>query len=596
MKTSKIILPVALAAACAMSSCDDVFEPAAENLKEVDAMLADAGYAQGILGNAYILLPYSNSPQTDYATDDAVCNDLTNSYLQMATGSWTSQTDPTSQWQNRLNAVQYINLMTANARQVHWSEDADLQELFSDLFEGDAYGMRAVQYFYLLRAHAGIAANGEMLGVPIITEYQDKDANFNLPRNSFKDCIAFILSDIERALSLLPYEYDDITDENLVPAKYKNRPNPITAAKYSRAFGTHQKGKINGMILKALRAQVALFAASPAYAHYSGVTMADAAQYAGELLGDKTMPADGFKWFTNTSEIGGLSKGYNSKESIWQTNVSDRHDLESSFYPPSINGQGRCNPTQNLVDAFPMANGYPITDTRSGYDKAKPYEGRDPRLATYVLYNGQTMGSSNKTVVTGTYQANNVDGLNYTQGYSTRTGYYMRKFLRSDVNLDPSNTTNQKSYDARIRWTEIYLIYAEAANEAGGPKATYGGSTWTAESVIAALRERAGICAAETDEYLAECAASKEKMRELIRNERRLELCFENHRFYDLRRWQVSLDKLNEAASGVKITAEDGTYTVEQVETRNYKDYQYFGPIPYTEVMKYSNLLQNKGW
>ncbi len=594
MKTIKHILSVVLMGV-ALASCDDLFEPAQENLKDVSSMYGDASYAQGILGNAYILLPYSNSPQTDLATDDAVSNDQTNSYLQMATGAWSSQNDPTSQWKNRLNAIQYVNIMVANAEKVAWSTDEGLQRLFSDLFKGDAYGMRALQMFYLLRAHAGMVDGvNEMMGVPIIREFQEAGADFNQPRATFRACIDSIMVDIDRALELLPYEYEDVTDDNAVPEKYKRY--YISAGKYTRAFGYHQKGKINGMILRALRAQVALFAASPAYAQYSGVTMEQAARYAAELINTKEMPADGYKWFANTTEIGGLNKGYNSSESIWQTNVSERHSLEGDFYPPSINGLGRCNPSQNLVDAFPMTNGYPITDSRSGYNPQAPYADRDARLAAYILYDGQAIGSGNTTIITGTYGDNNVNGLNYTVGYSTRTGYYMRKLLRPDVNLNPSNITNQKSYDARIRWTEMFLDYAEAANEAVGPEAAVAGSKWTAKSVIKSLRERAGICAGVDDPYLNECAQNKDKMRELIRNERRLELCFENHRFYDLRRWQVDLNKLNETVKGAEISAPNAGFKTIDVEQRNYKQHQFFGPIPYSEILKYDALQQNSGW
>ena len=594
MKTIKHILSVVLMGV-ALASCDDLFEPAQENLKDVSSMYGDASYAQGILGNAYILLPYSNSPQTDLATDDAVSNDQTNSYLQMATGAWSSQNDPTSQWKNRLNAIQYVNIMVANAEKVAWSTDEGLQRLFSDLFKGDAYGMRALQMFYLLRAHAGMVDGvNEMMGVPILREFQEAGADFNQPRATFRACIDSIMVDIDRALELLPYEYEDVTDDNAVPEKYKRY--YISAGKYTRAFGYHQKGKINGMILRALRAQVALFAASPAYAQYSGITMEQAARFAAELIDTKEMPADGYKWFANTTEIGGLNKGYNSSESIWQTNVSERHSLEGDFYPPSINGLGRCNPSQNLVDAFPMANGFPITDSRSGYNANDPYADRDARLAAYILYDGQTIGSGNTTIITGTYGDNNVNGLNYTVGYSTRTGYYMRKLLRPDVNLNPSNITNQKSYDARIRWTEMFLDYAEAANEAVGPNVAVAGSKWTAKSVIRSLRERAGICAGVDDPYLNECAQSKDKMRELIRNERRLELCFENHRFYDLRRWQVDLNKLNETVKGAEISAPNAGFKTIDVEQRNYKQHQFFGPIPYSEILKYDALQQNSGW
>ena len=85
-------------------------------------------------------------------------------------------------------------------------------------------------------------------------------------------------------------------------------------------------------------------------------------------------------------------------------------------------------------------------------------------------------------------------------------------------------------------------------------------------------------------------------MRELIRNERRLELCFENHRFYDLRRWQVDLNKLNETVKGAEISAPNAGFKTIDVEQRNYKQHQFFGPIPYSEILKYDALQQNSGW
>ena len=123
-----------------------------------------------------------------------------------------------------------------------------------------------------------------------------------------------------------------------------------------------------------------------------------------------------------------------------------------------------------------------------------------------------------------------------------------------------------------------------------------GGANYSAYDVIKAFRKRAGINAYGSDPYLEECAQSKDKMRELIRNERRLELCFESHRFWDLRRWQAPL---NEVARGVNITANpDGSFKYEyvNVEQRDYNDYMFYGPIPYSEVIKYSALRQNDGW
>ena len=304
------------------------------------------------------------------------------------------------------------------------------------------------------------------------------------------------------------------------------------------------------------------------------------------------MQQDGWTWFNNANEIDNLKTGENPAEIIWRDNVGENYDLESDNYPPSIFGKGRINPTQNLVDAFPMANGYPISNAKSGYDPSKPYDGRDPRLAAYVIYNGATIGVDGTEIITGNYSPDNSNGINFENGRSTRTGYYLRKSLRDDVNLAAGKETKMKHYSARIRATEIFLAYAEAANEAGGPTATFGGASFTAKDVIKALRERAGVGTA----YVDECS-SKEQMRDLIRNERRLELCFENHRFYDLRRWKAPL---NETAKGITITQANADGSIVSstidVEARTYKDYMYYSPIPYSEIMKFNNLEQNQGW
>ena len=258
---------------------------------------------------------------------------------------------------------------------------------------------------------------------------------------------------------------------------------------------------------------------------------------------------------------------------------------EGKNYPPTLYGNGRINPPQNLVDAFPMADGYPITES-ADYDPQNPYVGRDPRLAEYIIYNGAVYKDTE--IITGTYSADD-NGLNKIST-STRTGYYLRKLLRDDCNANPSQSNAQKHYPVYLRYTEIFLAYAEAANEAWGPKGA-GSHGFSAYDVIKALHDRAGV----GNDYLDSIGEDKEKMRELIRNERRIELCFENKRFWDLRRWKLDL---NETAMGVKIEQVDGAlkYTEIEVEPRNYAGHMYYGPIPETEVLKWSNLDQNKGW
>ena len=199
------------------------------------------------------------------------------------------------------------------------------------------------------------------------------------------------------------------------------------------------------------------------------------------------------------------------------------------------------------------------------------------------------------------------DNLNSIET-STRTGYYLKKLLREEVSVSPTSSSQQNHIYPRIRYTEMFLAYAEAANDAWGPTADPTGVGFTAYDVIKAIRDRANIGKDEYnmplpggDEYLEEIKSDKAKMTELIRNERRIELCFENKRFWDLRRWQMPL---NESVKGMKIEKVDPEkedsplkYTMIDVEDRVYNSsYQWYGPIPKSEVLKWSNLKQNKGW
>ena len=168
----------------------------------------------------------------------------------------------------------------------------------------------------------------------------------------------------------------------------------------------------------------------------------------------------------------------------------------------------------------------------------------------------------------------------------------MLKFLRVPaVNLEISPAGTARHFLTYMRWSEIYLIYAEAANEAWGPDADPKGYGFTPRMIIKAIRERAGITPT-TDLYLASLT-TKEQMRGMIRNERRLELCFEGFRFWDLRRWNANL---TQTAKGVSVNSAGTVYTPIDVETRAYPAYGTYMPIPQTEILKYGGLLQNQGW
>ncbi|MDO4309560.1 MAG: RagB/SusD family nutrient uptake outer membrane protein [Prevotella sp.] len=588
-----IIYIISMAAALSLTSCDDLFEPALENNLGVDYMYRNPQYAEGVLANAYTYLVCDGYPMSEMATDDAVCNQPSNGYRNMAAGTWTSGNNPMNVWETCYNKIMYLNLFLNRCDRVDWAEDQKASVMYNDREKGEAYGLRAMNLYHLLQAHSGYGTDGVLYGVPIILTEFDATTDNNLPRNTFAECVEQIYSDCDNAMSLLPMSYGDITDESGIPAKYVEL--APTAAQYTRVFGTKFTGRMVGRIVQAYRTRTALLAASPAYNPTNDVTLWErAANYAAVLIDDiggiGGMDPKGWTWYCNTSEISGLKNGENPKEILWRGAKNQSNSLEAQNYPPSIYGNGYCNPTQNFVDCFPDAKGYPITSENTVYDATQPYRNRDPRLDKYVVVNGSKIGSGNTTINTSA-NGSNLDGLNNLSGSSTRTGYYLRKLLRNDINLNPVNPSTQLHYNAYIRYTEIFLDYAEAANEAWGPTQT-GGHAYSAYDVIKALHNRCGA----GNDYLESIKDNKNLMRELIRNERRIELSFENHRFWDLRRWKVSLDKLNETARGISINSADKTYTPIDVDTRNYKEHMFYGPIPYSECLKFDRLQQNAGW
>ncbi|MBP1618100.1 MAG: RagB/SusD family nutrient uptake outer membrane protein [Bacteroidetes bacterium] len=600
-----------------LSGCDDLFTPSKQYFNTIDQIYTNPSYAQNFLTTGYMTLPayYDNS---ECATDDAVANVLTDSYVKMATGAWSSSNNPLSLWNNDYAGIQYLNLFLENVDKVVWVNDSisdpNTNELFARRMKGEAYGLRAAHLYFLLRNHAGVATDGSLLGVPLHLKSEDLNSDFNQARSTLEACVQQIYQDLDSAELYLPMEYNDLPSTGTVPAKFQDI--TTTVSTYNRVMGLISRQLFNGLIAKSFRARTALLAASPAYQDASNTTTwAMAADNAAAVIDYNIatngvqaglgVVANGSTYYTNDADItAASSNGVNPKEIIWREGVkTNNSDQEKQNFPPSIGGRGYVNPSQSLVDAFPMANGYPITDPNSGYDPTLPYTGRDPLFYNYIIYNGALAGSSNDMIYTGTISGAAADGINVriptssTSGGSTRTGYYMKKRLNMGVSVKSTGATGKTHYTPKIRYTEIYLDYAEAANEAWGPKGT-GTHSYSAYDVMKSIRKRSNPSLNSADPYLDDCAGDKDKMRELIHNARRIELCFESFRFWDLRRWKVALSALNAEVTGMDVNVVNGSLDLKSidVENRTYKDYMYYGPIPYSEVLKYSNLFQNQGW
>lgn len=559
-----------LSAVFILYSCADYLQPKPENIVDEEFLLGKPEYVEGVLIGAYVGLPNSYTFDTDVATDDAVTNFKDSPFIRLATGEWLSSFYPMSQWEDANQHIYYINKFLTIYESVNYAtsprntpevnRQKDIQH--KKRLKGEAHGLRAWYKIQLLQYHGGKSADGKLLGFPIINDVIAPTDNWKLPRNTFAECVNSIMDDLDVAINNLPAIYTDIGNDDVGKA----------------TFGERFLNRLDGNTAKALKSRIALLAASPSFAESDAVTWAQSATIAGNLLAEiGTLPSTGKTFYLDTRH----------EENIWNNSQQNIDIWEQNNLPPSLFGYGRTNPSQNLVDAFPMENGYPITHALSGYDADDPYLNRDPRLSDYIIYNGSIFYS-----LINTYIGAPFDGINELET-STRTGYYLKKFMNPGVSLDPAYPVSRQHSYTLIRKTEVLLNYAESANEAWGPDGDPMGLGFTARSKIAELRDRAGIN--QPDDYLASIT-DKGEMRELIRNERRLELCFEGFRFWDIRRWGLT-NLMNETVKGVFIKNDepDLSYEYRDVEIRQYKPNMIYPPIPFNETLKY-DIVQNAGW
>jgi len=569
----QILVLITLIGLC--TACE-VLEPEYDNVYDLEDIKSVPAFAEGFLINAYRNLPTSHSNFTlSYACDDAVINNPASSIKTVVAGGWTSSSNPFSTWNRNYESIFYLNTFLQEMEDIEWYwEDNTIDSLFSSKMKGEAYALRAWNFFHLLQAHAGRGANGEMLGVPIVDKVLKTEvpADYQIPRSSFNDLVKFIIDDCNKSINLLPTRWKNTTDDGA-----------------NIAIGNVMVNRINGMTAQYIKAKTILYAASPAYTDGT-YTYQNAAEALAKVM-DINNGLSNVKASNNT-----LLDFYNNpvvanykiphKEVLWYSRkASDGDSWESNNYPPSLYGKGLTNPTQDLVDAFPMQDGQPVSEAK--LNSSDPYSGRDPRLEKFILFNGSQYESGPDTVTINTATGSQ-DAVGSINNFATKTGYYLKKFMNTDnVNLRPRVNSTGMHYYTYVRYSDILLMFAEAANEAGGPDANIGG--YTAREVINALRSRVGITSTAYVDGL-----SKEVMTDLIRNERRIELCFEKQRFWDLRRWNLT-SKMNEPVNGVQVSADGNTYSYFEVESRVFSDFQIYGPIPYNETLKY-DIVQNEGW
>ena len=440
--------------------------------------------------------------------------------------------------------------------------DVNMQYFYFTL--GEAYFMRAWFQFDLLQKYGGVGTDGKAYGFPISTKYLNTEMNLDQPRNTYEECAKRIAADCDSAYKYLPLIYSE-TNGTLADGL-------VT-----------ESGHASGIAALALKARTYLYAASPAYNPDNDIEKWKRAAEAGMKAID-AIGFDNLRSFAAYINKSRLNDGdYTNPDIFFRGPVQKEvTTYEKENFPPRAgSGGGYINPSQNLVDAFPMSDGYPRTASSETkpYDPNNPFKNRDPRLDLFILRSGESFaGISIDTEVGG------LDGYG-TDVNATRSGYYLQKLLDKNVRIEAGKVVTTSFVAILLGRPELYLNFAEAALMATGnpDDKTY---KYSAREALQMIRNRA--LGAGKDTYLP-LVTSFDTFWNLLKNERRLDLCFEGHRFWDLRRWSEGISDMQSINEPVY-----GIYSDNPLELRQYKSP--YMPMPYSEMIKTNNLVNNAGW
>lgn len=558
----------------ALASCDEKMEYHEYNIYDKDYITKNFANVGGFMTDIYNTVDYdfgnySSGAMQASATDESMYSKLGNAIEDFYNGGWSPSNAKGSIWNNMYSGIRVCNHVLEQMQGLTFDElilnkDYSQQMHRYQNYQYEARFMRAYFYFALVRQYGG---------VPLVTsEITAQEAN-SVSRNTTDEVFDYIIS-----------ECADI--QNKIVADYSNLGDYST--------GTEETGRADRLAVLALKARAALYWASPLFNPQNDKERYhNAAKYTKELL--DAAEARGKGLTANYADLWSASS-FNTptimKEILfgrrYYKNASGDNLVETNNYPVGIEGGngGNC-PTQNLVDAYDMkTTGLSINDAGSGYDAANPYANRDPRLAATVAVNGDQWPTYAGAALLETFQGG-INGEPLTG--ATPTGYYLKKLCNGAISL----ASNSKLTESRHTWLtfrmgEFYLNYAEAVFKyLGSADATSSEFPMSAREAANKTRERAGMPGLSTsgDFWTRLC------------NERFVELAFEGHRFWDVRRWKEA-DKYFKNIVEMKLTKNaDGTINYRrQTISRQWSEKMYFFPIPQSELLKNPNLTQNPGW
>ena len=484
----------------------------------------------------------------------------------------------TSVWESRYRGIRKCNITinTLEAENADKLRPADLSvELFQTRkanFIAEARFLRAYFYWELFLRYGP---------VPMVTTELDPNGDLMTgytERPDLKTFMDFLFKEVKECEAGLK-TYAETSDETYA-------------------------GEVNQPTARALCVRMMLYMASPRFSAQSGITWQQAADAAKDFLADY---GDNYRLETRTN--GGVA-AYNN---AWLLNSYADKNPEVIFFrndvaigwsgistdtPVGEGGQGGLCPSQNLVDMYDMedgsapftqydatgapvyVNGKPTVNAESGYTDQNMWKNRDPRFAASVLYQGSEWNGRSINVIYG--QSDNPIGNQNV----TPTGYYVRKYIPETI-LSSNHSGTAKRLWRIFTYSEILLSYAEALNEAD-----YAGNKALVCNLLDQIRHRGGIIGNVANRADLN---SQTAMRNFIHKERTIELAFEEHRWWDVRRWNVAGEALGRDIYGIDVAA-DGTITRKVAQQRKWQDKFYLYPIPEAEVWKIGQDFQNEGW
>jgi len=558
MKLDKIclfILACLIPAACADLNYTEentrdeawTYEYYAEGIKNMVFDVYALVYTQEFESNsAYFLAGATDEAQ--YALESGAVNNYVN-------GGWSPANPNSTIWDRSYTAIAEACMYLEKIHQTdisEWEHNANYDNWIRqmEMFPYELRFLRAYFYFNLFRTYGD---------VPLVTTTLTNAQANNIKRTPADEIVKFIVDEIDEIAPHLPVTY-------------------------ATEAGT-EIGRATRVAAYALKARTLLYAASPLFNPTN-----DKAKWAAAAEACKFILDNAGAWGLKLSSYGTLwgHDAFFNQELIFGIGRNASNSFEMAHYPIGVeNGSSGTCPTQSFVDQYEYQdNGQTFAQRYPGsidLNTVNPYEGLDPRFALTVVKNGDewpSNGSQKKAIETF------VGGFNASPKYgATPTGYYLKRYVDGSCVTTADNPVTRRHTWIIFRLAEFYLNYAEAVYNATGSAndATYG---MTANEAINVLRKRSDI-------NMPEFTEDGEAWVERYERERLVELAFENHRFYDVRRWKKGAQYFkNIQVANISSSLQLTRSTV----NRQWDDKYYLYPIPQSEIKKNPNLEQNPGW